>query len=564
MKYSFLILSFAFACGVLCSAESAPAKQNASKPAVKNSAAQKNLERENRKAYDAAMRAFQGAMLKSEPQVRAAMDVVIELLKCPGTPGLGGADPFTDTLKRNIRYNRLQTHADNKTIEYGLRGLMKAAPDGDGKVVYMRNLADFLESVKAGAPGEIEALRANSYKVPDVSQIKLMELYASDNDLKKADELADAAVKSTDKEQLPALLNRIIAMFAKKKVFGSAFTKKWMEARNAVLTGDKKAAALTEYADFLDAYAFADDGEIQKIRDSRFQVPDLTPEYRISLMVADIKGSPDEVNAAIGKIFDFCGSNGSLRSTAYWRLIRNPKGNMFELFRDRIFKDPYTYSNERILGSVLDIFTDLSYTNGHYAESEALFQDALKKVAGQPRLESTVRSSLARFYVRRAKRFYDTKDPVLLRKAIDLYRQNCQAIPESNTHARIDCCVKIAECAFDSGDYDLIREQTENIAKILGPEKEKSDRYAQVMRLFGRAALMEGRYGEAASILERYMGSRPSFADIEALVRSLNALKQYDKAYSYRDQMLRLSTSFMRPRYQTMFDELKKRTSAAR
>ena len=475
----------------------------------------------------------------------------------------------------NLRNQKAEARAKLLVLVRDNQKFFAGKMQGNEKVDVLNHSIETLQNyVKPVPADEIAKLKAERYHVPGITLGKKFQLYVGDAELEKADAVAEEMLKEAKDGKFD--YGFVINAFAKLNVFGSKFTKKWYEKQLPTLTGDAKARAIGAYASFLQAYALATDEEVAKLRESRLQVPGLTQTGKFEIALGKINsGDIDEVYAAkVKDALDAAGNDVKLRIRVYktvlnsfWNsttLMPNDNGQRTKFIVDVMLKDKEACATE--LGFFLSEYVKSNYTS--FKESESFL---LNYQAASP---SVVRGALRQLYVTAARRYQETPDPVLLRKAVALDIQsllelqaNAPANPNyHNYYCKLrDAFKRIIETSITANDYDTAAVYLKKLGEFPNDNVRKETR---VFVAENQAKIAFGRedYRAVISLLEPLVKEKApmSFEGCLLFSKSCVATGDLEAALHCLEGNINRASYVQKRYYQPRIEMLKKRVEAAK
>ena len=131
---------------------------------------------------------------------------------------------------------------------------------GDPQAILLDRYAKFLEKEKVAKPEVIAKLKADRYKVKELSSSLKFEFLVGDNELEEAAKLADTMPQDAK------TLNHLISIFRKKGVFGSPYALKfYKKLLEQTTVADEKVLVIQGYTAFCLEFAFMTDEEAEKL-----------------------------------------------------------------------------------------------------------------------------------------------------------------------------------------------------------------------------------------------------------------------------------------------------------
>ncbi len=299
MKYYNILLacSCAFAVTAASFVTAAPAKTE--NPADKAAMEKEKANREARKKLRDKLTAMRQEMINftHKHQMPEAMQTVGKIVTY--IPEYTSYGPYTnrdlDIFTQTIDFHFKKFHGSYAKEFKSCYEAIIPHLTGDVKVDAMTNYVQVLKLIKPVDQKTIDKVSAERFNVKDASPIRLFQIIVTDNELEKADALAEKTLKNEpdDKKKI-GLLNTIIRAFLDKKVFGSDYANKYYKMKLALVTvPEEKAMLIHEYANFLKNYTIVSDEEAEKLDASRYQVEGLSKLSIAKCILQDVGDAPD-------------------------------------------------------------------------------------------------------------------------------------------------------------------------------------------------------------------------------------------------------------------------------
>lgn len=455
-----------------------------------------------------------------------------------------------------------QNAKDLKTVERLYKEMIKAT-NGNDKATLMTRYADFLKKNKLAKPDEIKKILDDRYKVKGLSDFMLFDLLAADKRLEEADAVAKRLPQDSK------TVARILSAFQRNGFYGSLFAQKYFKKQLELTTDPvKKIQEMQKYADYCRTYALMTDEEIDKYLATRSQVPGLTDNGRFEIKLYDLQKAPDkETRIKIAR--ELIGLVKTESQNVFLSNNMRHLGTIPEVFE---IYEKHILQNTKTAGPIVHCaasYTAISKNAGRYKEAE-------KFLAALALKENTVGhyKALASFYEVFAQRYYAVQDPVLLKKAMAAYQKAYSLAPEDDCYLKMEILLRLTDLSRRINDRNGVERYAKQGMAMEIPEKYRFKQNCENAKAFlfamprAEAAYAENDFEAVVKILEPVIGKRQHFPGAfspdngtayEILVRSFVALKQYDNALKYTDDMIRTAPHYMRQRLTIQVNELKQR-----
>lgn len=497
--------------------------------------------------------------------------------KAVAAKDLAGAQKYADELIKQLKdiqqpnvalsyctvmIRTYQNAKDLKTADK-LYKAMIAATNGNDKATLMTRYADFLKQNKLAKADEINKIKADRYKVKGISDYMLFDMLAADKRLEEADAVAKKLPQDS------RTVAHILSAFQKNGFYGSAFAQKYYK-KHLELTTDpvRKIQEMQKYADYCRTYALMSDEEIDKFLTTRSQVPGITDAGRFEIKLYDLQKAPDNetrikiARELIGLVKTENQNNALISGMRNLGTIPE----VFEIYEKHIL--PYGKTAGHITHCAAN-YTAASKNAGRYKDAEKYITAfALKgNTAGHYK-------ALGAFYEVFAQRYYAEQDPVLLKKAMAAYQKVYSLSPEDDYYTKMEMLLRLTDLSRQINDRNGVERYAKQGMAMEIPEKYRLRQNCENAKAFlfvmprVQAAYAEHDYETVVKILEPVIGKRQHYPGAsspdsgtayEILVRSFVALKQYENAFKYTDDMIRTAPYYMRQRLTVQVNELKQR-----
>ena len=400
---------------------------------------------------------------------------------------------------------------------------------GDVKADWISNCAYFFNEQKLEKSDWVEEFRNTRYDVPGLTSSKRFAYLMDDSRLEEADQLMRKMIaEQQDSKEKIKMIGRAISMFSGKKVYGSVFARKYYADLLALTTEpDAKSALITRWAKYAEEMAILSDEEIQKLRDSRFTLPGVSPKAKIEAYVDNICRSIDGNDIIVwrDKALAEAGNDPALR----YRIVKLFSTHSYpptlklncseftwypEFFRREMAADPgfnrwqvsalmndyvrhfrynrYAEMEKEILDwvarneknyqakqaawktAIAKIRQDKEAKKGNAAELNKLENEENARLADARERYTDAMQLLIRYYDMNAERYYEGPDPRMVRKEIAAIRNLIAFLLSCDYwggafRAAAENEFRIAELSFAVRDFDTVRKcaaQTEKYPEL--------------------------------------------------------------------------------------------------
>lgn len=301
MKYCTMFLAFCLAAaapaGLYADQAADAAKAEAKAQAEKRKAAQQKIRDQFGQLYPLLRAASETKKLEEAEKISRQM---VDLVKQPE-----GSTVLADVKHIVIGYLYYFPKVEKERLNRYYPALISMA-EGDMKANFITEYIRYLEKRKWASAEEIAALRKSQLAIKGLSDMRRFRLLVENNDLKTADATAEKLLAAEQKNATKiGLIGTFLSAFREKKVFGSDYVNKYFQKQLALAeSADTKADIITRYAKFLKEYCIVPDEEADKLLESRYSLPGITPVARARCYVDDLKalnGDSDGFTALYGK-----------------------------------------------------------------------------------------------------------------------------------------------------------------------------------------------------------------------------------------------------------------------
>lgn len=435
---------------------------------------------------------------------------------------------------------------------------------GDPQAILLDRYAKFLEKEKVAKPEVIAKLKADRYKVKDLSSSLKFEFLVGDNELEEAAKLADTMPQDAK------TLNNLISIFRKKGVFGSPYALKfYKKLLEQTTVADEKVLAIQGYTAFCLEFAFMTDEEAEVLLATRSTLPGLTDAGRWSIKQYDFANAPDlaakikimQEMAAMCKTSDqFAKLNNII-----WQMP--PSQEFFEVYEKTILPNLEPHALLR----PAENYVRSSRNANRYKEAIKFLSD-LAVAKKTPRHYC----ALAAAYDAFSRRYYAPNDPILLERAMLAYQTAYELLPVGDYNMRMELLLRLTDLASRRNNPTEVESFAAMGMNMEIPATFRNRTNCENAKAFlfavprAKAAYAANDFKAVVDILKPVLGKRAHFPGgtspdngtaYEIFVRSLVALGEYKEALKYADDMVRTAPHYMRKRLTIQVDELRQRVA---
>ena len=435
---------------------------------------------------------------------------------------------------------------------------------GDPQAILLDRYANFLEKEKLAKPEVIAKLKADRYKVKELSASQKFVFLVGDNDLEAAAKLAETMPQDAK------TLNHLITTFRKKGVFGSPYALKfYKKLLDQTVVADEKVLVLQNYANFCKEFAFMTDEEADALLATRSTLPGLTDTGRWNIKQYDFANAPDQ--AAKIRIMQesaaMCKTNDQLVkfSNMIWQMP--PSQELFDAYEKTILPNLEPYSLLRPAENYV-----------RSSRNANRYKEAIKFLTDLAVAKKTPRHywALAAAYDAFSRRYYAPNDPILLERAMLAYQTAYELLPVGDYNMRMELLLRLTDLACRRNN----RTEVESFAamgmnmEIPATFRNKTNCENAKAYLFAvpraKAAYAADDFKAVVEILKPVLGKRAHFPGgtspdnavaYEIFVRSLVALGECEEALKYTDDMIRTAPRYMQNRLKIQVNELRERAA---
>ena len=452
---------------------------------------------------------------------------------------------------------------DFKTVDK-LYTAMICNTAGDPQAILLDRYAKFLEKEKIAKPEVIAKLKADRYKVKNLSLVLKFEFLVGDNDLEAAAKLAETMPHDAK------TLNHLITIFRKKGVFGSPYALKfYKKLLDQTTNADEKILVIQGYTAFCLEFAFMTDEEAEVLLATRSTLPGLTDTGRWNIKQYDFTTAPEQAAKIqiMQEMAAMCKTNDQFAKISNMIGQMPPSPELFAVYEKTILPNLEPYSLLR----PVEFYVRASRAANRYKEAINFLTDLA--VAKKTPLHYC---ALASAYENFSKRYYAANDPILLERAMLAYQTAYEMLPVGDYNKRLELLLRLTNLACQRNN----RTETENFAKtgmnleIPANFRNKTNCENAKLYLFAvpraKTAYAHNDFKAVVDILKPVLGKRAHFPGgtspdcaeaYEIFVRSLVALGEYNEALKYTDAMIRTAPNYMRKRLEIQVNELRERAA---
>ncbi len=559
MKYKTKILlllsAFAVAAAPMISYGAETKEQKEAR--LKAEKAERELKQANAKKVNELYQQFYKSFQNDPERTKKILDEIVGMVGVPGGPDIQRVYGFHTNLIRN------EKAAEYKEYLKGFYEKMLTMTAGDLKAQNYQDYADFLKKNKMADEKKTAELLASRYQVKDVSGKKLVEMYAADLELEKADAVAQKwlAEQKDSKGRINVTSHLAKNVFSKYKVYGSVFADKYAKLWLAELK-DSPAdmiSAIHWYAPYARQYALITDAEYDKLMASRYTLPGAASKDINNAYCFDIIREAGSVEREeLFKKATAAAKTSRERIEVYKAVSRKPYHGapdlkiLPQLLEKALTEEESLYTDRWVMRDIVNSYVGCS--DLRFAEAEKFLNDlAVKAIKRASDLTAKIKaaeqafekfkdgefktmkdrtqasklhqektafvrdlkaqqnvvndalvsiySALSNLEKKHAVRYYDDPNPVLLKRAIDARQKLANFLPADNMNGKLEQQREMVLLALDSQDYALVRKIAGEILSVKDPKFEKHNALIWAKYALGFAAYEEEDYAKAIEIL---------------------------------------------------------------
>ncbi len=351
---------------------------------LKAERAEREIRQANQKKFNKLAQEFYKSFQHDASAAQRVMDKIVAMI---GEPGI----EIQRVYGFHTNMIRTETAAEFRNYLKGFYEKMLTVTSGDLKVQNLQDYADFLKKNKLADETKIASVLAERYNVKDISSRKLVELYAADLDLEKADAAAQKWLAEQKDDNGRISVSKTLAqnIFSKYKVYGSKYAVKYAKIWMEMLKNSPSAMiqAIHWYAPYAREYALISEDEYGKLMASRYSLPgassgDLNNAFCFDLSRED---GTLETEALLKKAFAAAGTPDE-RFNICQTVSRNrwntpPFAFLPELLEKKAFSENVLYTDARFQRTLQQLLSSYnrSCTAGRYTEAKKFLSSLAAK-----------------------------------------------------------------------------------------------------------------------------------------------------------------------------------------
>ncbi len=351
---------------------------------IKAEQTEREVRQANQKKFNELVQEFYKTFQHDAAAAQKVMDKIIVMI---GEPGID----IQRIYGFHMNMIRTETAAEFRNYLKGFYEKMLTVTSGDLKVRNLQDYADFLKKNKLADEKKIASVLAERYNVKDISSRKLVEIYAADLELEKADAAARKWLAEQKDDNGRISVSKTLAqnIFSKYKVYGSKFAVKYAKIWMEMLKNSPASMiqAIHWYAPYAREYALITDAEYDKIMASRYSLSGTSSEDINRAYCFDLSREDGtlETEALLKKAFAVAKTSGE-RFNICQTVSRNRWNTpsfafLPELLEKKAFSDDVLYTDSKFQRTLQELLG--SYIRhcsaGRYIEANKFLNDLAAK-----------------------------------------------------------------------------------------------------------------------------------------------------------------------------------------